>query len=82
MLERQDARRQMLIKKYGKENGETVARGSVSLGMSKEMVLDARGKPNRINETTGSWGTNEQWVYSKSYLYFENGKLTSIQQSY
>jgi len=32
-----------------------------------------------INRTTGSYGTHEQWVYGGSYLYFQNGVLTTIQ---
>jgi len=53
----------------------------VSLGMSPEDVLASSwGKPESINRTTTQFGTREQWVYGgRNYLYFENGKLTSIQ---
>jgi hypothetical protein len=37
------------------------------------------GKPEDINKSEGSYGTNEQWVYKNRYVYFENGKLTSWQ---
>ena len=49
--------------------------------MSKQDVLDSSwGKPTKINKSVYSWGTHEQWVYpNDNYLYFENGKLTSIQ---
>lgn len=49
--------------------------------MSKQDVLDSSwGEPTKINKSTYSWGTTEQWVYPNyNYLYFENGKLTSIQ---
>jgi hypothetical protein len=49
------------------------------LGMTKAMVLDSWGKPISINKSVGSWGVNEQWVYSSAYFYFENGLLTSYQ---
>ena len=53
----------------------------VRIGMSKQDVLDSSwGKPTKINKSVYSWGTSEQWVYpNNNYLYFENGKLTSIQ---
>ena len=54
----------------------------VSIGMTAERVLQSNwGKPTQINRTTTSHGTREQWVYrgQRSYLYFEDGILTSIQ---
>jgi hypothetical protein len=68
-----------MIKKYGKKWGKIVGEKEIMIGMTKEMVLDSWGRPNDINRTVGSWGVHEQWVYSSSYLYFENGKLTSWQ---
>lgn len=49
--------------------------------MTDKMAKASLGNPDDINKSTGSWGVHEQWVYSKKdiYLYFENGKLTSIQ---
>jgi hypothetical protein len=47
--------------------------------MSKAMVEESWGEPNNINKTSGSFGVHEQWVYKDQYLYFENGKLTTIQ---
>lgn len=52
----------------------------VSIGMSRQDALDSSwGRPERVNTTTTARGTREQWVYGRSYLYFENGVLTSIQ---
>lgn len=53
----------------------------VSIGMTKEQVLASSwGKPEKINTTTNRYGSHEQWVYgSGGYLYFDNDKLTSIQ---
>lgn len=69
-----------LTDKYGKTNADLILAGKVKIGWSKEMCLESWGKPESINKTTGSYGVNEQWVYGNSnYLYFENGKLTDIQ---
>lgn len=69
-----------LTKKYGSANAKKIIDGYVVIGFSKQMCREAWGEPNSINKSTGSWGTHEQWVYgSGSYLYFENGKLSSIQ---
>lgn len=69
-----------MISKYGSTNGTLIAQGKVRIGMTAEMCRDAWGSPSDINRTTGTWGVHEQWVYgSGSYLYFEDGILTSIQ---
>jgi hypothetical protein len=52
------------------------------IGMSPEQVTKETswGKPNHINRTTTAHGVHEQWVYGGgNYLYFENGRLTAIQ---
>lgn len=52
----------------------------VRIGMSQEDVLASSwGRPNKVNRTTYSWGTKEQWVYDGGYLYFTNGVLDAIQ---
>ena len=73
-------RRISLAIKYGIDLGETIAKNKISIGMTKEMCRDSWGKPNSINRTTNSYGTSEQWVYSRGrYLYFDNEKLTTVQ---
>ncbi len=75
-----DKRKNDLIKKYGQYNAKLILAGTVRIGMSKAMCKEAWGEPIRINTTTNKYGRSEQWVYgSDSYLYFENGKLTAIQ---
>lgn len=66
-----------------------IAKKQIVIGMNKDEVLMSWGSPEPwgdINKTVGSWGTHEQWVYRSfpdepaySYLYFENGILTSWQ---
>lgn len=70
-----------LTRKYGSKNADLIIEGSVKIGWSKQMCRESWGEPERINKTTNSSGTHEQWCYPGSqYLYFDNGKLTSIQQ--
>ena len=53
----------------------------VRIGMSQEEVIASNwGRPKNKNRTINSSGEHEQWVYGNGdYLYFENGRLTSIQ---
>lgn len=68
------------IAKWGQKMGDYIADGKVLLGMNKEMCIAAWGNPINRNRTMISGLTSEQWVYGwGSYLYFDNGKLTAIQ---
>lgn len=71
--------------KWSKEVWDHIKKGSVFVGMNKDMVSLSLGIPTRKNISTYSWGTFEQWVYDyktfgTSYLYFKNDILTSWQQ--
>lgn len=73
-------RKQECIRLFGNYYGKLIGDRKVQTGMSKNMCEYAWGKPSSINTSTGSYGVHEQWVYGdNSYLYFENGKLTDIQ---
>lgn len=62
-------------------NWDLVTKGKVKIGWDKNLCKLSWGEPEKINTTKGSFGTHEQWVYlGESYLYFENGKLTTIQE--
>ena len=72
--------RQECINEFGTKYGNYIADGKVVIGMTEKMCRTSWGNPRDINTTTTSYGQREQWVYSlKHYLYFENGKLTAIQ---
>lgn len=62
------------IKKYGKDNWETILDGKIRIGFTEEMVILSWGKPKKINRS--SYG--DQWVYDSQYLYFEGGKLKAF----
>ncbi|WP_156902240.1 hypothetical protein [Azohydromonas australica] len=53
------------------------------LGISTQEVISSYwGYPTGgINRTTSARGTTEQWVYGNGrYLYFDNGRLTTVQE--
>ena len=54
-----------------------------SIGMTaSEVTTSTWGKPKKINKSTYSWGTREQWVYGDGrYIYLEDGIVTSISTS-
>lgn len=79
-----DARKQLDEK--NKETGENKRsaskKRSPAIGMTAEEVLESTwGRPQKINKTTYSWGTTEQWCYSGyRYIYFDNGTVSSISE--
>ena len=64
--------------------------GDIVIGMTEMDVVASIGSPYDINRTTAAYGTSAQFVYASaamypakpkySYVYFENGKVTSWQQ--
>jgi hypothetical protein len=57
-------------------------RPNVRIGMTAVDVIEHSnwGKPERKARTTTGKGTFEQWIYGDgNYLYFQNGRLTTIQ---
>ena len=61
---------------------DDILAGIIRLGMTKEQAEASWGKPYDINKSVYAFGVNEQWVYGEygsSYLYFEDGILTSWQ---
>ncbi len=60
---------------------ESIEKPNPQIGMTaSEVEASSWGKPVRKNITEYPWGKREQWVYSiHKYIYFENGRVTSIQ---
>lgn len=64
------------------EDCDTISKNRIQIGMDEEQVKAAWGRPYRVNTTTTAYGTHEQWVMHEmgsTYVYFENGICTSIQ---
>lgn len=52
-----------------------------AVGMTESEILNSKwGSPKKKNKTTTAYGTREQWVYERGYIYFENGIVTAIQE--
>ena len=78
--EHERLRKEAILKKYGQKMGQLINEDKVVIGMTKEMAELAWGTPLEVNKTVMKNYVMEQWVYSlTSYLYFENGELTAIQ---
>jgi hypothetical protein len=69
------------VEKQAAERKRKAKTEGVSVGMTQEEAIGSSwGKPKSINSTITASGRHEQWVYGGSnYLYFDNGRLTSIQ---
>lgn len=75
-----EARFKKLAHKYGKDTAEDIIKGYVRIGWNTEKCIESWGQPDDINRSIGIWGVHEQWVYGfDTYLYFEDGVLTAIQ---
>lgn len=77
-------RAKALMEKHGwdKDDCIAIASGKIKIGMTYDMVIAAWGRPSDINRTTSAYGTSEQWCYGDiggSYVYFDDGKVTTIQ---
>ena len=53
---------------------KNILKKTVKIGMPKEALEIAWGKPDKINRS--SYGS-DQWVYNGQYVYIENGKVKS-----
>lgn len=73
--------KKILISKYGIETTKDLLAGKYWIGMTDDMAISSLGHPEHRNETVGTYGKHEQWVYTskKLYLYFENKILKSYQ---
>lgn len=68
------------VNKFGQKLGSYIADNKVIIGMTKEMCETSWGIPIDINRTIIRGLAHEQWVYGwGTYLYFDNGVLTTIQ---
>ncbi len=70
-----------IMKEYScdEETATLIHHRHIRIGMTDEQCRAAWGCPKSINRTVGSWGVQEQWCYDGTYLYMENGILTSYQ---
>lgn len=49
----------------------------IFIGMSRAALLESWGEPETINNSAGSWGSRDQYVYPNyTYVYVEEGKVS------
>ena len=61
---------------------ELIAKKQINWGMTEEQVAAAWGRPQHVNTDTTQYHTHDQWVYGENtYVYFDDGKLTSSQNA-
>lgn len=58
-----EKRKSRLIQTFGSQTATKILNKEYWIGMTREQALESCGYPNTINETVGSWGQHEQWVY-------------------
>lgn len=75
-------------KRLAREQQRERERKDALWGADPEIGMDADevrwsswSYPNKVNKTTTKYGVREQWVYpNNKYIYFEDGRVTSIQE--
>jgi hypothetical protein len=68
-------RYELLVNKYGTDIGKRLYQHKVWKGVSSDMARDSWGKPVQINRMYVDQSVDEEWIYSKKYLYFRDGVL-------
>lgn len=68
-------RYQALSDKYGADLGLKLYQHKVWKGITSDMARDSWGKPKQINRMYVDTSVDEEWIYTKSYLYFRDGVL-------
>lgn len=58
---------------------ESIAKGQVFIGMTRDEVIVSWGRPEGSNVTQTAYGKHEQLVYGDQYLYLTDDRLTTIQ---
>ena len=62
-----------------KESWDMIENGQFGIGMTECALLATMGKPDSINKTVTPRVIHKQYVYGNTYIYVENGKVSSYQ---
>ncbi len=73
--EQQVSRFSYLEGKYGSTMAARLLAGKIWKGMNTEMVRDSWGKPQKINRVIAGNTVKEEWIFTSTWLYFENDDL-------
>src|SRR5665647_39163 len=64
-----------LVAKYGTDIGKRLYQNKVWKGVKSDMAIDSWGRPKQINRMYVDQSVDEEWIYSKKWLYFRDGIL-------
>ena len=73
--EQQQSRFSYLENKYGPNMAARLISGKIWKGMNSEMVRDSWGPAEKINRVISGNIIKEEWIYTNTWLYFENNTL-------
>lgn len=65
----------MLINKYDNKTATAIYENKVWKGMTNDMVFDSWGKPLRVDRLIKGADVQERWIYTESYLIFDDDIL-------
>lgn len=78
-------RLELLKSEYGEKYAPLIMQGMISIGMSKEMIIQSLGEPNITNTSNYKNKVSQQLVYYFSdrtlYVYLEDDVVTSYQEN-
>ncbi len=74
--QRPTERFKILLDKYGADLARSIYQHKVWRGITTEMTRDSWGNPLQVNRRDTGSGIVEEWVYTKTALYFRGGVLT------
>jgi hypothetical protein len=64
-----------LQNKYGTNVAAKLNEGKIWKGMTAEMVNDSWGTPQKINRVISGNNIREEWIYTNTWLFFQNDRL-------
>jgi hypothetical protein len=65
-----------LENKYGTNMAARLISGKIWKGMTSDMVRDSWGNPGKINRVIETNVIKEEWIFSNTWLFFENDVLS------
>lgn len=81
--ERDAARRAALSSRFDAKYVDAIMKGEVSVGMTRDMVLESWSYPYQKTTSTNGTTTIDIWIYGPgTYVTFKNGVVTTITKSY
>jgi hypothetical protein len=69
------SRYEYLENKYGTSLAIKLFEGKIWKGMHSQLVKDSWGSPKKINRVISGNIVKEEWIYGKTWLYFQNSTL-------